>query len=75
MDKPMELPELLRAFKKRLSLSNAEIASGLGLPVYVGRNGSLIAPTISRWLHGKDRPPPFLWRAIEHLEHEIKARP
>ena len=72
---PMEIHELLRAFKKRLSLSNAEIAAGLGLPVYIGRNGSLIAPTISRWLHGKDRPPPYLWRAIEHLENEIKARP
>lgn len=74
MNETLEIDGLLRAFKKRLSLSNAEIAAGLGLPVYIGRNGSLIAPTISRWLHGKDKPPPYLWRAIEHLEKEMEAR-
>jgi transcriptional regulator with XRE-family HTH domain len=65
----------LRAFKKRLSLSNAEIARALGLPVYSGPNGSLQAPVISRWLTGKTRPPPYLWRALAHWEMESKIEP
>lgn len=30
---------------------------------------------ISRWLNGKSTPPGYLWRALEHLEAELKRRP
>ena len=59
-------PEALQAFKKRHGLTNPDLARALGLPVYAGRNGSPIAPTISQWLTGKNRPPPYLWRALAH---------
>jgi len=63
--------EELRLFKTRFGLSNARFAELLGLPSYMGKNGSMLAPTISQWLNGKSRPPPYLWRAIAHLSNEL----
>ena len=69
-------PEALRQFKKRHGLANACIARALGLPVYTGANGSLIAPTVSQWLNGKAKPPPYLWRALAHwIEHRNETPP
>jgi DNA-binding transcriptional regulator YiaG len=51
------------AWYKRLGLPEKELAQRL----------DVTQPTINRWLSGRRTPPPFLWRALEHLEAELRA--
>lgn len=47
---------------RRLGLSEKELARRL----------ETTQPTINRWTTGQRKPPPYLWRALEHLERELE---
>jgi DNA-binding transcriptional regulator YiaG len=47
---------------RRLGLSERELATRL----------EMSQPTINRWTTGQRKPPPYLWRALEHLEAELQ---
>ncbi len=49
------------AWVRRLGLSEKDLAARL----------ETTQPTINRWTTGQRKPPPFLWRALEHLEREL----
>ncbi len=45
----------------------------LGLPEKdLARHLEVSQPTINRWTTGQRTPPPYLWRALEHLERQLK---
>lgn len=46
----------------------------LGLPEKeLARRLEITQPTINRWTTGQRTPPPYLRRALEHLEAELQA--
>ncbi len=47
---------------RRLGLPEKELAARLDVS----------QPTINRWTTGRRKPPPYLWRALEHLEDELR---
>lgn len=49
------------AWFRRLGLSEKELARRL----------ETTQPTINRWTTGQRKPPPYLWRALEHLERQL----
>lgn len=65
--------ERLRHFKRRYGLTNDQLGSMLGLPVYHGKTGPL-CPQISRWLSGKHKPPAMLGLALDELERQHATR-
>lgn len=52
------------AWFRRLGLSEKELAQKL----------ETTQPTINRWTTGQRKPPPYLWRALEHLESELRRQ-
>lgn len=57
-------PAEFREWFARLGLAEKELARRL----------EVTQPTINRWLSGPPQgrtPPPYLWRALEHLESEL----
>jgi DNA-binding transcriptional regulator YiaG len=50
------------AWVRRLGLPEKELARRL----------ETTQPTINRWTTGRRKPPPFLWRALSHLEAELQ---
>jgi DNA-binding transcriptional regulator YiaG len=55
-------PEEFRAWYARLGLPESELARRLDVK----------QPTVNRWRSGERTPPGYLWRALEHLEAELK---
>lgn len=51
-----------KAWYARLGLSEKELARRL----------DVTQPTINRWYSGRRIPPGYLWRALEHLEAELR---
>jgi transcriptional regulator with XRE-family HTH domain len=65
MCEPMT-PEEFRGWYARLGLNQQHLAERLPVD----------QSTISRWLNGERKIPPYLWRALEHLAAEIeRGRP
>lgn len=61
-------PAEFRVWFARLGLTEKELARRL----------DVTQPTINRWLSGPPqgrKPPGYLWRALEHLEAELRSRP
>jgi len=56
-------PKEVRRARKRLGLTLDQMAAALDID----------RQTWWRWEHGVRIPPPFLWRAIEHLEAELRT--
>jgi DNA-binding transcriptional regulator YiaG len=55
-------PAEFRGWVTRLGLSEKELARRL----------DTTQPTINRWTTGQRTPPPYLWRALTHLEAELQ---
>jgi DNA-binding transcriptional regulator YiaG len=53
-------PSEFRAARKRLGLTRAALAEALGVT----------ARTVGNWSWGHTEIPPFMWRALEHIERE-----
>lgn len=55
-------PEEFRVWYDRLGLKQSELAQRLDVD----------QPRISKWLRGEVKISGYLWRALEHLEAELK---
>lgn len=55
-------PEEFKQWFARLGLKEGELARRLDVK----------QPTINRWFTGQRTPPGYLWRALEHLEVELR---
>ena len=55
-------PGSIRAYRDRAGLTQAQLAAALGVD----------AGTVARWERGELNPPPYLWRALEHLTQDAE---
>lgn len=55
-------PESIRAYRNRTGLTQAQLAAALGVDT----------GTVARWERGELKPPPYLWRALEHLTQDTE---
>lgn len=55
-------PASIRAYRDQVGLTQAQLAGALGVDT----------GTVARWERGELNPPPYLWRALEHLEQDAE---
>lgn len=64
MNAPIDIPRLMREFRKRTGLTQEKFAARLGVTF----------PTINRWENGRARPSPLAMQKIEEVLRTMEDR-